>query len=48
MADTMHLVFGMPYALTSAFWLIVLAAVFSGWHRSEHTLDIHSITDEPP
>ena len=43
-ADTMHLVFGMPYGVTSLFWLLVLAAVFSLWNRSEHTLDIHSIT----
>jgi uncharacterized membrane-anchored protein len=43
-ADTMHLVFGMPYAITSLFWLVVLAAVFLLWNRSEHTLDIHSIT----
>ena len=43
-ADTMHLVFGMPYAVTSLFWVLVLAAVFYLWDRSEHTLDIHSIT----
>ena len=43
-ADTMHLVFGMPYALTTVFWLAVLAVVFYRWNRSEHTLDIHSIT----
>lgn len=43
-ADTMHLVFGLPYAVTTVFWLAVLAAVFYLWDRSEHTLDIHSIT----
>jgi uncharacterized membrane-anchored protein len=43
-ADTMHLVFGMPYAMTSVFWIVVLAAIFYLWNRSEHTLDIHSIT----
>jgi uncharacterized membrane-anchored protein len=43
-ADTMHLVFGMPYALTSLFWVLVLATIFYLWDRSEHTLDIHSIT----
>jgi uncharacterized membrane-anchored protein len=43
-ADTMHLVLGMPYAVTSLFWLVVLAVVFFLWNRSEHTLDIHSIT----
>ena len=40
----MHLVLGMPYAVTSLFWLVVLAVVFFLWNRSEHTLDIHSIT----
>ena len=43
-ADTMHLVLGMPYAVTTLFWLVVLAVVFFLWNRSEHTLDIHSIT----
>ncbi len=43
-ADTMHLVLGMPYAVTTLFWLVVLAGVFFVWNRSEHTLDIHSIT----
>ena len=43
-ADTMHLVLNLPYGVTSLFWLIVLAAVFFLWNRSEHTLDIHSIT----
>jgi len=43
-ADTMHLVVGLPYAVTSLFWLLVLASVFALWQRSEHTLDIHSIT----
>jgi uncharacterized membrane-anchored protein len=43
-SDTMHLLFGLPYAVTSLFWLVVLAAVFFLWNRSEHTLDIHSIT----
>jgi len=43
-ADTMHLVFGLPYTVTTIFWLVVLAIVFYLWNRSEHTLDIHSIT----
>jgi uncharacterized membrane-anchored protein len=43
-ADTMHLVLNLPYGVTSAFWLVVLAIVFFLWNRSEHTLDIHSIT----
>jgi uncharacterized membrane-anchored protein len=43
-ADTMHLTFGLPYAVTTSFWIVVLAVVFILWNRSEHTLDIHSIT----
>jgi uncharacterized membrane-anchored protein len=43
-ADTMHLVLNLPYGVTSLFWLIVLGAIFFLWNRSEHTLDIHSIT----
>jgi uncharacterized membrane-anchored protein len=43
-ADSMHLVLGMPYAVTTLFWLVVLVVVFFLWDRSEHTLDIHSIT----
>src|SRR5215472_12765710 len=43
-ADTMHLVFAMPYALTTAFWLVVVSFFFFLWNRSEHTLDFHSIT----
>jgi uncharacterized membrane-anchored protein len=43
-SDTMHLTFGIPYAVTSLFWAVVLAVVFSLWDRSEHTLSIHSIT----
>ena len=43
-ADTMHLELGLPYAATTAFWLLVLAVVFYVWNRNEHTLDIHSIT----
>ena len=43
-SDTMHLLFLLPYWFTSAFWLVVLGIVFFLWNRSEHTLDIHSIT----
>ena len=43
-ADTMHLLLGLPYAVTTLFWLVVLAVVFLAWDHTEHTLDIHSIT----
>ncbi len=42
-SDTMHLTFGVPYAGTTCFWAVVLAAIFWLWHRSERTLSIHSI-----
>jgi len=43
-ADAMHLVAGIPCAGTTALWAVVLAVIFWLWHRSEHTLSIHSIT----
>jgi uncharacterized membrane-anchored protein len=42
-SDTLHLVVGIPYAGTTLLWAVVLAGVFILWHRSEHTLSIHSI-----
>jgi uncharacterized membrane-anchored protein len=42
-ADFMHLIVGIPYAGTSAFWAVVLAVIFWLWYRSEGTLSIHSI-----
>jgi len=42
-ADFMHLIIGIPYGGTSAFWAVVLALVFWLWYRSERTLSIHSI-----
>ena len=43
-ADFLHLDVHLSYAATSAIWATVLAAVFIVWHRTEHTLSIHSIT----
>lgn len=42
-ADVMHVALGIPYAISATFYLIVLAAVFTLWQRTEHTLSIHSI-----
>ena len=42
-ADGIHLV-GLPYALTTVFYLLVVAGLFLVWHRCEGTLSIHSIT----
>jgi len=43
-ADVLHIQFGIPYAVSTTFFAIVLAAVFVAWYSSEHTLSIHSIT----
>ena len=45
-ADVLHVAFGVPYAISSAFYGVVLAAVFVSWQRTEHTLSFHAI-DSP-
>ncbi|HEV3048571.1 MAG TPA: hypothetical protein VGY13_14550 [Solirubrobacteraceae bacterium] len=42
-ADALHVGLAIPYAVSSAFYLVVLAVVFTLWYRSEGTLSIHSI-----
>lgn len=42
-ADGVHLM-GLPYAETTAFYVLVVAALFVCWYRCEATLSIHSIT----
>ncbi|HSZ40460.1 MAG TPA: hypothetical protein VK817_10920 [Trebonia sp.] len=43
-ADGLHIQFGVPYAVTSLGFAICLTIVLTAWYRTEHTLDIHSIT----
>lgn len=43
-ADSLHIQLGIPYIISTLFFLIVLAAVFILWYRTEKTLSIHSIT----
>ncbi len=43
-ADVLHVGLGIPYIVSSVFYLVVLAVVFAVWHRYEHTLSIHTIT----
>jgi uncharacterized membrane-anchored protein len=43
-ADGLHVELGVPYLLSSAFYLVILIAIFGAWYRSEQTLSIHSIT----
>lgn len=42
-ADVAHIVLGVPYFASTAFFAIALAGIFLFWHRVEHTLSIHSI-----
>jgi len=42
-ADVLHVGFGVPYIASSAFYALVLAAVFWTWQRTERTLSIHTI-----
>ncbi|MET9462573.1 hypothetical protein ABZY05_47550 [Streptomyces canus] len=42
-ADVLHVGLGVPYTLSTPLFMVVLAAVFVLWHRSEGTLSIHSI-----
>jgi uncharacterized membrane-anchored protein len=44
-ADGFHVGLGWSYAVTSSMYAVILAIVFISWHRSEGTLDIHSIFD---
>lgn len=42
-ADALHVGLGIPYQISTAFYAVVLAVVFTVWYRSEKTLSIHSI-----
>jgi hypothetical protein len=42
-ADVLHIKFHVPYAASTTFYAIVLAAIFIAWYRVEGTLSIHSI-----
>ena len=42
-ADVLHVAFAVPYLVSTAFYLVMLAAVFVTWYRTEKTLSVHSI-----
>lgn len=42
-ADVVHTGFGVPYAISTLAFAVVLALVFGAWYASERTLSIHSI-----
>jgi uncharacterized membrane-anchored protein len=43
-ADVLHVGLGVPYLVSTALFVIVLATVFTTWYAMENTLSIHSIT----
>ena len=43
-ADVAHIVVGIPYLVSTVAFAVVVAAVLAIWHRTEGTLDVHSIT----
>ena len=42
-ADVLHIGLGIPYAVSTVFYAVVLAVLFVVWRRTEGTLSIHSI-----
>ncbi|MEU9102428.1 hypothetical protein [Streptomyces sp. NPDC048361] len=42
-ADVVHVVAGVPYAVSAVTFAVALAAIFVAWYSSERTLSIHSI-----
>lgn len=42
-ADVLHVGLGVPYTLSTPFFLLALAAVFALWYAVERTLSIHGI-----
>jgi uncharacterized membrane-anchored protein len=42
-ADVLHVRFGVPYAVSSVLYGLVLAAVFVSWQKTEKTLSFHTI-----
>ncbi|HVB14237.1 MAG TPA: hypothetical protein VNH38_05710 [Candidatus Dormibacteraeota bacterium] len=42
-ADGLHFELGVPFTESSAFYLVILIAIFGAWYRSERSLSIHSI-----
>jgi uncharacterized membrane-anchored protein len=42
-ADVLHVGLGVPYPISTTFYLVALAVIFAVWYRAERTLSIHSI-----
>jgi len=43
-ADSLHVVLGIPYIFSVAFFFLALLVIFALWYKKEKTLSIHSIT----
>ena len=43
-ADVLHIGLGVSYTVSTAAFAAAVAAILALWHRSERTLDIHSIS----
>jgi uncharacterized membrane-anchored protein len=43
-ADGLHIVVGVPYAISATVFAVALAAILTAWYLTERTLSIHSIT----
>lgn len=42
-ADVVHVVLGIPYLVSTIFFVVALAIIFVTWYKFEKTLSIHSI-----
>jgi uncharacterized membrane-anchored protein len=42
-ADVVHIELGVPYLVSTVFFVVALAVIFATWYASEKTLSIHSI-----
>jgi uncharacterized membrane-anchored protein len=42
-ADGLHVELGVPYPVSTLFYAVSLAVIFTAWYKSEGTLSIHSI-----
>jgi uncharacterized membrane-anchored protein len=42
-ADVLHIRFGVPYAVSTSLFAVVLAVCFVAWYATEKTLSIHSV-----
>jgi uncharacterized membrane-anchored protein len=46
-ADSLHVGVGIPYWVSTIFFAVALAAIFTAWRLTQKTLSIHSITTRP-